>query len=254
MDIMDTFNQDDTYHRYGKNENYHANSMLMNHISKKMHSQVSHRVSPGDPCRVCGFEKNTGRNFGVITCSTCKAFFRRNGRTGSALPPCRFGGHCPVNERTRRQCPTCRLTKCFAVGMQKDLIRTDEERAARLQLVKANRLQRQEKLLIEPLSTSGEKHNRRVLHDLSALNLISVEQSSSPLSSNDWLQITNIRNAYNQFCLQPLLQAEEQREEYLISQPIKCRLKEHTFMNVLTLRLSSLVHFFVQRSHHFQWI
>jgi hypothetical protein len=31
--------------------------------------------------------------------------------------------------------------------MQKDLIRTDEERAARLQLVKANRLQRQEKLL-----------------------------------------------------------------------------------------------------------
>ena len=33
-----------------------------------------------DPCRVCGFNQNTGRNFGVITCSTCKAFFRRNGR------------------------------------------------------------------------------------------------------------------------------------------------------------------------------
>ena len=48
-----------------------------------MQSHLSHRIPPGDPCRVCGFEKNTGRNFGVITCSTCKAFFRRNGRTGS---------------------------------------------------------------------------------------------------------------------------------------------------------------------------
>ena len=51
--------------------------------------------------------------------------------------------------------------------MQKDLIRTDEERAARLQLVKANRLQRQEKLLTGPSPVSGEKHGRRVLHDVS---------------------------------------------------------------------------------------
>jgi len=55
--------------------------------------------------------------------------------------------------------------------MQKDLIRTDEERAARLQLVKANRLQRQEKLLAASLSstpaTSSQKHNRRVPHDVS---------------------------------------------------------------------------------------
>ena len=52
-------------------------------VSFQLQSHFSHRIVPGDPCRVCGFEKNTGRNFGVITCSTCKAFFRRNGRTGS---------------------------------------------------------------------------------------------------------------------------------------------------------------------------
>ncbi|CAF0955187.1 unnamed protein product [Adineta ricciae] len=244
LDIMDTYDHDDAYHRFGKNENYHNSSVLLNQFPKKMQSQLSHRMSASDPCRVCGFDKNTGRNFGVITCSTCKAFFRRNGRTGSALPPCRFGGHCPVNERTRRQCPTCRLAKCFAVGMQKDLIRTDEERAARLQLVKANRLQRQEKLLTGPAPVSGEKHGRRILHDLSALNLLSVDKFSSPLSSNDWIQITNVRSAYDHFCLQPILQADEQREEYLSGQPIKCRLKEHTFMNVLTVRLSSIVAFF----------
>jgi hypothetical protein len=211
-----------------------------------MQSHLSHRISPGDPCRVCGFEKNTGRNFGVITCSTCKAFFRRNGRTGSALPPCRFGGQCPVNERTRRQCPTCRLAKCFAVGMQKDLIRTDEERAARLQLVKANRIQRQEKLISSSLITaaSPQKSNHLVSHDLSTMNFLSMDKCSTPLSSNDWIQLTNIRSAYEHFCLHPILQAEEQREEYLSGQPIKCRLKEHTFMNVLTVRLTSLVAFF----------
>jgi hypothetical protein len=48
-----------------------------------MDSNSSNRNLSNDPCRVCGFEKNTGRNFGVITCSTCKAFFRRNGRNGS---------------------------------------------------------------------------------------------------------------------------------------------------------------------------
>ena len=88
------------------------------------------------------------------------------------MPLCRFGGHCVVNERTRRQCPTCRLAKCFAVGMQKDLIRTDEERAARLQLVKANRLQRQEKMLTTSLSkpaTSSQHYSQRTLNDVSKI-------------------------------------------------------------------------------------
>jgi hypothetical protein len=53
--------------------------------------------------------------------------------------------------------------------MQKDLIRTDEERAARLQLVKANRLQRHEKLAVPAVSPSGissQKHSRRVSHEV----------------------------------------------------------------------------------------
>ncbi|CAF3232676.1 unnamed protein product [Rotaria socialis] len=247
LGIMDTYNGDDILYQYEKSGNHNNNSILINYVPKKMQSQLSHRSSTGDPCRVCGFEKNTGRNFGVITCSTCKAFFRRNGRTGSALPSCRFGSQCPVNERTRRQCPTCRLAKCFAVGMQKDLIRTDEERASRLQLVKANRLQRQEKLLAVSLSaqtTPLQKPHRRVPHETPRMNFNQINKISTPLSSNDWIQLTNIRSAYEHYCLHPILQAEEQREEYLSGQPLKCRLKEHTFMNVLTVRLTSLVSFF----------
>ncbi|CAF1298495.1 unnamed protein product [Adineta ricciae] len=209
------------------------NSLFTKRIPKKMYSSSYNPNVPGDPCRVCGFDRNTGRNFGVITCSTCKAFFRRNGRTGSSLPPCRFGGHCAVNERTRRQCPTCRLAKCFAVGMQKDLIRTDEERAARLQLVKANRIQRL------------EKSQQRLVLDANETILPTEASPSIRLpTTNDWIQLTNIRNAYEHFCLNPMLQAEEERDEYLNAQPVKCRLKEHSFLNVLNTRLTSLAAFF----------
>ena len=71
-----------------------------------------------------------------------------------------------------------------------------------------------------------------------------MDKCSVPLSSNDWIKLTNIRSAYEHFCINPILQAEEQREEYLSGQPIKCRLKEHPFTSVLSVRLSSLVAFF----------
>ncbi|CAF1264819.1 unnamed protein product [Rotaria sordida] len=227
--MMDTCDYDIDYRQNDKYTGHDDSSIFMKNISKKMNSN---RHLPNESCRVCGFEKTTGRNFGVTTCSTCKAFFRRNGRTGSSLPPCRFGGNCPVNERTRRQCPTCRLAKCFAVGMQKDLIRTEEERAARLQLVRANRLQRNEKL------------KRQKSYDINEKDFLNNKSLTSILSSNDWIQLTNIRSAYEHFCLYPILRAEEEREEYLNTLPIKCRLKEHSFINVLNTRLVSLTAFF----------
>jgi hypothetical protein len=120
--------------------------------------------------------------------------------------------------------------------MQKDLIRTDEERAARLQLVQANRLQRHEKL--------HEKPNREIYSDKKKKQFHNDKSPSHILSPNDWIQLTNIRSAYEQFCLNPILHAEEEREEYLNTQPIKCRLKEHSFINVLNIRLTSLTAFF----------
>ncbi|CAF1036629.1 unnamed protein product [Adineta steineri] len=232
LHTMNSYNYDNIYPQYDNHEDPNSNSIFMKLVPKKMYSNSVNQILSSDPCRVCGFDKNTGRNFGVITCSTCKAFFRRNGRTGSLLPPCRFGGQCSVTERTRRQCSSCRLAKCFAVGMQKDLIRTDEERAARLQLVKANRIHRH------------GKYQQHAPCDIKKSPHQNDSSSFSLLSSNDWIQITNIRNAYGHFCLNPILHAEEEREEYLTAQPIKCRLKEHSFLNVLNVRLTSLSTFF----------
>lgn len=71
-----------------------------------------------------------------------------------------------------------------------------------------------------------------------------MEKSLPPLSSTDWIKLTNIRSAYEHFCLNPIAQAEEQREEYLATQPLKYRLKEQPFISVLSVHLTSLVAFF----------
>ncbi|VDN95229.1 unnamed protein product [Brugia pahangi] len=65
-------------------------------------------------CRVCG-DHATGYNFNVITCESCKAFFRRN-----ALRPkefkCPYSDDCDINSVSRRFCQKCRLRKCFSVS------------------------------------------------------------------------------------------------------------------------------------------
>ena len=148
------------------------------------------------------------------------------------MAQCRYGGQCFVNERTRRQCPACRLAKCFAVGMQKDLIRTDEECAARLLLVKANRVKR------------VNKYHQNRYRNIDKKTFQIDKPSILALSSHGWIQLINILNAYEHFCLYPILRCEEKREKYLNAQPIKCRLKEHSFINALNIHLTSLAAYF----------
>jgi hypothetical protein len=52
---------------------------------------------------------------------------------------CQQDGDCPVTYRSRRMCNCCRLAKCFRVGMQKSLIRSEAEREARKDVVQQNR-------------------------------------------------------------------------------------------------------------------
>lgn len=90
--------------------------------------------------------------------------------------------------------------------MQKDLIRTDEERAARLQLVKANRLQRQEKLLavaaaaamtngggVVPTST-GHKYPR---HSTSSSSSSSFEVKKTLGQTNIFLRCVVFRSLHS---------------------------------------------------------
>lgn len=77
-------------------------------------------------CKICG-DKGIGFNFGVQTCESCKAFFRRNALSKKEFK-CPFENNCEISKTSRKYCQKCRLIKCLQVGMRKDLILTDEEK------------------------------------------------------------------------------------------------------------------------------
>ena len=70
-------------------------------------------------CRICG-DVARGLNFDVMSCMSCKAFFRRNAFKN---PVCIFGNKCSITKHTRFCCPACRLKKCLELGMNSHLIR-----------------------------------------------------------------------------------------------------------------------------------
>ncbi|XP_076470016.1 nuclear hormone receptor family member nhr-8-like [Babylonia areolata] len=88
------------------------------------------RVYGEKVCQVCG-DKALAHHFGTLACETCKAFFRRNALSKEPRK-CLFKGECPIDVKTRRFCPACRLAKCFSVGMQADLILDEEEKKQRI--------------------------------------------------------------------------------------------------------------------------
>ncbi|XP_054157063.1 nuclear hormone receptor HR96-like [Oppia nitens] len=95
-------------------------------------------------CLVCGENdpEILGINFCALTCQSCKAFFRRNA-SKLMTRKCRFGDNCQITVKSRKFCKKCRLSKCLAVGMNKDWILSEEEKHVRRLRMLDNRKRRQ---------------------------------------------------------------------------------------------------------------
>lgn len=88
-------------------------------------------------CGVCG-DKALGYNFNAVTCESCKAFFRRNALAKKEFR-CPFNDQCEITTVTRRFCQKCRLDKCFAIGMRKDHIMSEEDKFLKRRKIEENR-------------------------------------------------------------------------------------------------------------------
>ncbi|XP_075986518.1 nuclear hormone receptor HR96 [Anticarsia gemmatalis] len=93
-------------------------------------------------CLVCG-DKALGYNFNAISCESCKAFFRRNALASKEFK-CPFTNNCVITVVTRRFCQKCRLEKCLSIGMVKEFIMSDEDKAEKRRKIEENRARKRQ--------------------------------------------------------------------------------------------------------------
>ncbi|CAM2706637.1 unnamed protein product [Rotaria socialis] len=78
-------------------------------------------------CQVC--ETNGAQyHYGGLCCVSCKMFFRRNAKFDLDAHDCVFKEKCGITINSRRACRYCRLKKCLAIGMQRELLRASHHR------------------------------------------------------------------------------------------------------------------------------
>ncbi|XP_055783983.1 androgen receptor-like isoform X2 [Salvelinus fontinalis] len=66
-------------------------------------------------CKVCGDEAS-GCHYGAVTCGSCKVFFKRAAES-KQNHLCASRNDCTIDKLRRKNCPSCRLSRCFQSGM-----------------------------------------------------------------------------------------------------------------------------------------
>jgi hypothetical protein len=105
-----------------------SNKKVMNNTEnsrrRKNDSRHNNSNGQGTPelkdkiCQVCS-DAASGYHYGVYSCEGCKAFFKRS--TQGVMPSyvCPAVNTCTIDKQRRKSCQSCRLMKCFNVGMTK---------------------------------------------------------------------------------------------------------------------------------------
>ncbi|CAF1554508.1 unnamed protein product [Adineta ricciae] len=118
--------------------NSHDLSTLNSSACSTTNTDGQVRTKPDLSCVVCCAVAH-GYNFDAISCESCKAFFRRNALINMDRLKCRRDQDCEITLETRRRCKSCRLKKCFSVGMRKEWILTEEEKMSKKRRIEENR-------------------------------------------------------------------------------------------------------------------
>jgi len=99
-------------------------------------SSDSNKITKESSCAVCHQPIPQGRvHYGGVSCYSCRAFFRRNTQREEILM-CKGPkgkGECIITYIDRKQCSSCRYDKCLRIGMQPELVLTEDEKKKRFE-------------------------------------------------------------------------------------------------------------------------
>ncbi|KAK6766963.1 hypothetical protein RB195_026308 [Necator americanus] len=84
------------------------------------------KIPEGTLCVVCA-DLASGIHYSVPSCNGCKTFFRR-ALVNKQTFTCQFSGDCVVGKSVRCVCRSCRLKKCFDMGMDPKAIQHDRDK------------------------------------------------------------------------------------------------------------------------------
>ncbi|KAL8598193.1 hypothetical protein ACOMHN_043264 [Nucella lapillus] len=110
----------------------HPTALTFDASSNNLDTQYPLDVKTGlseELCPVCG-DKVSGYHYGLLTCESCKGFFKRTVQNKKAYS-CVDNRQCHIDKSQRKRCPFCRFQKCLSVGMRLEAVRQDRMRGGR---------------------------------------------------------------------------------------------------------------------------
>jgi len=190
-------------------------------------------------CYVCG-DTARGNNFSVLSCVSCKSFFRRHGLMKPDKLRCKHQNDCTVNKETRGTCLPCRLKKCLAVGMDPQMIRCPPSNHSQNHQRRQQQQQQQSDHLHDKLKSLSIATPRR-------LDLLDFNDRST-LTTDQWTLLSNVINCYDG---QNLVGHVRSMLEEKSSLPVKLRSKALDTLNLISEPLRSL-HLLLQMTPHYR--
>nr|XP_020473388.1 probable nuclear hormone receptor HR38 [Monopterus albus] len=120
--------------------------------TEQLDGSLSPKLKSGNEgcCAVCG-DNASCQHYGVRTCEGCKGFFKRTVQKNSKYV-CLANKDCLVDKRRRNRCQFCRFQKCLAVGMVREVVRTDSLKGRRGRLPSKPRIIQDVTSTVSPVS------------------------------------------------------------------------------------------------------
>ncbi|CAF2531364.1 unnamed protein product [Rotaria sp. Silwood2] len=175
-------------------------------------------------CKICGAPAKYSY-FGVVSCNSCKMFFKRNAERGKEVLKCRYSDHCEINITNRHVCSHCRLIKCLNSGMRIELIRAS--------FAKRNKQNPKEKSIKDSKQiTSTALCRLNEPEQFRTLNLLQSDQST--LNTDQWNLISNLSHCYDEYSGLSI------GERFMLEQnalPLKLRFKKEPIKALIQMAL-----------------